>query len=55
MFDLPALEAAARLVHANFPPTPQYAWPLLAARTGAEVWVKHENHTPTGAFRCAGA
>lgn len=54
MFDLPALEAAARLVHGVFPPTPQYAWPLLAARTGAEVWVKHENHTPTGAFKVRG-
>ncbi len=54
MFDLTALEAAARLVHGVFPPTPQYAWPLLAARTGAEVWVKHENHTPTGAFKVRG-
>ncbi|WP_439598972.1 threonine dehydratase [Falsiroseomonas sp.] len=54
MFDLPALEAAARLVHSVFPPTPQYAWPLLAARTGAELWVKHENHTPTGAFKVRG-
>ncbi len=54
MFDLPALEAAARLVHGVFPPTPQYAWPLLAARIGAEVWVKHENHTPTGAFKVRG-
>lgn len=54
MFDLPALEAAARLVHAVFPPTPQIAWPLLAGRTGCEVWVKHENHTPTGAFKVRG-
>lgn len=54
MFDLPALEEAVALVHAAFPPTPQYAWPLLAARTGAEVWVKHENHTPTGAFKVRG-
>jgi len=54
VFDLPALEEAARLVHGVFPPTPQYAWPLLAARTGAEVWVKHENHTPTGAFKVRG-
>ena len=54
MFDLPALEEAAALVHAAFPPTPQFAWPLLAARTGAEVWVKHENHTPTGAFKVRG-
>lgn len=54
MFDLSALEAAAALVRAVVPPTPQYAWPLLAARTGAEVWVKHENHTPTGAFKVRG-
>lgn len=54
MFDLAQLEDAARLVHAHMPPTPQYAWPLLAARTGCEVWVKHENHTPTGAFKIRG-
>ena len=47
-------EAAARIVHAAMPPTPQYAWPLLAARAGCEVWVKHENHTPTGAFKVRG-
>lgn len=54
MFSLPTLEGAARLVHAVFPATPQIAWPLLAARTGAAVWVKHENHTPTGAFKLRG-
>ena len=54
MFDLAGLEAAARLVQGVFPGTPQYAWPLLAARCGAEVWVKHENHTPTGAFKLRG-
>jgi threonine dehydratase len=54
VFDLPALEDAARLVHGVFPPTPQHAWPLLAERVGAEVWVKHENHTPTGAFKVRG-
>lgn len=54
MFDLPALEDAARLVHRHMPPTPQYPWPLLAARAGCEVWVKHENHTPTGAFKIRG-
>lgn len=54
MFTLAQLEAAAALVHAAMPPTPQYAWPLLAARTGAEIWVKHENHTPTGAFKVRG-
>lgn len=54
MFTLEELEAAARLVHRDCPPTPQIAWPLLAARTGLEVWVKHENHTPTGAFKVRG-
>ena len=54
MFDLHDLHEAADLVHAKMPPTPQYAWPLLAARTGVEVWVKHENHTPTGAFKVRG-
>ena len=53
-FTLPELEAAATVVHAVMPPTPQYAWPLLAARTGCEAWVKHENHTPTGAFKVRG-
>lgn len=48
------LETAASLVHSQMSPTPQYAWPQLAARTGAEVWVKHENHTPTGAFKVRG-
>ncbi len=54
LFTLAELEAAAALVHATMPPTPQYAWPLLAKRTGVEVWVKHENHTPTGAFKVRG-
>jgi threonine dehydratase len=54
MHDLPALEAAQRIVHAAMPPTPQHAWPLLSARLGAEAWVKHENHTPTGAFKVRG-
>ncbi len=51
---LAELEAAARIVHAALPPTPQYAWPLLARRTGCTVWVKHENHTPIGAFKVRG-
>jgi threonine dehydratase len=54
MFDLAQLEAAAETVHRVMPPTPQYAWPLLGLRTGAEVWVKHENHTPAGAFKVRG-
>lgn len=48
------IEAAAAVVQATMPPTPQYAWPLLAARLGCEVWVKHENHTPIGAFKIRG-
>jgi threonine dehydratase len=53
-FSLDALEAAARQVHAVMPPTPQYQWPLLARRLGTELWVKHENHTPLGAFKVRG-
>jgi threonine dehydratase len=45
---------AAGVVGRWVPPTPQYPWPLLADRVGAEVWVKHENHTPTGAFKVRG-
>jgi len=48
------LEAAADLVYKVMPPTPQIRWPLLCARTGADVWVKHENHTPIGAFKVRG-
>ncbi len=48
------IESAAAIVAAAMPPTPQYAWPLLARRLGTEVWVKHENHTPTGAFKVRG-
>jgi threonine dehydratase len=48
------LESAARIVHAVVAPTPQYCWPLLCERMGAEVWVKHENHTPVGAFKIRG-
>ena len=45
---------AQRVVYAAMPPTPQYAWPLLRERLGAKVWVKHENHTPVGAFKVRG-
>jgi threonine dehydratase len=54
MPSLAQLEEAADLVHAVMPPTPQFCWPLLAARVGAELWVKHENHTPIGAFKVRG-
>jgi threonine dehydratase len=48
------LEDGARLVHATVAPTPQYSWPLLNERAGTELWVKHENHTPTGSFKVRG-
>lgn len=51
---LEAIEHAATVIRPWCPPTPQYAWPLLAARAGCEVWVKHENHTPIGAFKVRG-
>ncbi len=54
MLSLTDVEDAAAIVQAAMPPTAQYAWPLLAKRTGCEVWVKHENHTPTGAFKVRG-
>jgi threonine dehydratase len=49
-----ALEDGAGLVHAAVAPTPQYSWPLLNERASTEVWVKHENHTPTGSFKVRG-
>jgi threonine dehydratase len=54
MIGLAELERAARDVYAAMLPTPQYAWPLLGKRAGREVWVKHENHTPIGAFKVRG-
>jgi threonine dehydratase len=54
VIDLETLEAAAALVYRVVPPTPQYCWPLLSRRVGTELWVKHENHTPIGAFKIRG-
>ncbi len=54
MFDLAELERAHEVVRQAVAPTPAYAWPLLAERLGASVVVKHENHTPTGAFKVRG-
>src|SRR5450830_125312 len=48
------IEQAAHIVYAAMPATPQYCWPLLSAALGTETWVKHENHTPTGAFKIRG-
>jgi threonine dehydratase len=54
MFDLRQLEHAHAIVGAAMPPTPAYAWPLLSERLGATAIVKHENHTPIGAFKVRG-
>src|SRR5918997_2817026 len=54
MFSLDELERATGIVRSAMPPTPQYAWPLLAKRFGCTVVVKHENHTPIGAFKVRG-
>ena len=54
MFTIEELEEAAGLVARHMAPTPQIAWPLLERETGVQVWVKHENHTPIGAFKIRG-
>lgn len=53
-FSREEVQAACETVRAVVPPTPQFAWPLLRERTGLQVWVKHENHTPAGAFKVRG-
>ncbi len=56
--NLPAgveIERACAIVYAAMPPTAQYCWPLLSERAGCEVWLKHENHTPLGAFKTRSA
>ncbi len=52
--DLADLRAAQAIIARAFAPTPQYRWPLLETRAGGPVWVKHENHTPVGAFKVRG-
>ena len=54
MFSLAELEGVVPLVRQSVPPTPQCAWPLLTQRLGVKVVVKHENHTPIGAFKVRG-
>ena len=54
MYSRESLAEARRIVGATVPPTPQQRWPLLDARLGARAWVKHENHTPVGAFKLRG-
>ncbi len=48
------LEAAHDVVRTQMQPTAQYIWPLINEAVGATVVVKHENHTPTGAFKVRG-
>ncbi len=54
MFDLATLDRATDVVRRHVPPTPAYRWPLLDEAAGSSVLVKHENHTPTGAFKVRG-
>jgi threonine dehydratase len=54
MFTLAQIEAAAQVVYRSFQATPQYRWGLLSERLGTDCWVKHENHTPVGAFKIRG-
>lgn len=51
---LAELDAAAAVVYRAMPATPQYSWPQLNQALGAEAWIKHENHTPLGAFKVRG-
>ena len=54
LFGKDELDEAQRIIHQRMPPTPQYVWPQICDKAGATVWVKHENHTPTGAFKIRG-
>ncbi len=54
MSELERLRNVAQNVNSAVPPTPLHRWPLLQKRSGVEVWVKHENHTPLGAFKVRG-
>lgn len=49
------IEALASAINAVVPATPHFSWPLLNARAGGEIWVKHENHTAVGSFKIRGA
>ena len=52
---LDQIHEAQSIIYRFMPPTPQYSWPLINQRLGAEAWMKHENHTPVGAFKLRGA
>ncbi len=52
---LAQIHEAQAILYRYMPPTPQYSWPLINQRLGTEAWIKHENHTPVGAFKLRGA
>lgn len=52
--NLQQLDLAAKIVYESMSATPQYSWPLINRALGCEVWLKHENHGPTGAFKLRG-
>jgi threonine dehydratase len=52
---LAQIREAQSVVYRHMPPTPQFTWPLTNERLGAEAWIKHENHSPVGAFKLRGA
>ena len=54
MAGLDEIVAAGEVIYRHMGPTPEYCWPLMCERAGTEVWVKHENHTPIGAFKLRG-
>ena len=54
MFTKAQFEDARDIVYRSMQPTLQHPWPLIAEQTGCETWVKHENHTPIGAFKVRG-
>ena len=53
-FERRELDEATAIVRRHVPPTPQYSWPMLDQVAGSQVIVKHENHTPVGAFKVRG-
>ena len=54
LFTLDQLQVACEKIYREMPPTPQFQWPLISQLLNTEVWIKHENHTPTGAFKVRG-
>ncbi len=54
MAELDEIVAAGEVIYGHMRPTPEHCWPLICERAGTEVWVKHENHTPIGAFKLRG-